>query len=91
MFNTVRKKRAKIVKQLLAQPQIRFDPINEQGYTALSLAAYFGYDGIVVLLLLAGAGTTVNMVSHDGQGALILAASANHLRIVDILLYSRKC
>ena len=67
---------ADTVRTLLASPNVDVNGVDDQGNTALILAARLGHDEVVRTLLLAKA--DVRVKNKDGKTALMLAAEGGH-------------
>ena len=73
-----------IVQMLLETNQIDLSSKNEEGWTPLTVAAKYGYEGLVQQLLLHGA--DVNFKDHFGITPLFRSAQAGDHRMVQVLL-----
>jgi hypothetical protein len=74
---------ADTVRSLLASPNVDVNGVDDQGNTALILAARFGHNEVVRALLLAKADVKVR--NKDGKTALMLAAEGGHDQTVAAL------
>jgi ankyrin repeat protein len=71
----------------LLTPEIPLDERNDDGWTALQLAAFHGHTGVTKKLLQHGASTNVSPSGgKGGRTALQAAAGAGHSEIVGLLL-----
>ena len=69
--------------QILLSANADVNAVDEDGETALYLAAEAGDSDIVKLLLDAGA--DVNIRNEDGETALVIARKENQQRVVQVL------
>ncbi|KAH6909873.1 ankyrin repeat-containing domain protein, partial [Coprinopsis sp. MPI-PUGE-AT-0042] len=74
-----------IVELLLARPEIQVNLVNNEGCSALRLAAANGHEGVVKLLL-AHPEIQVNLIDDQGFSALMKAAEWGHKSIARLLL-----
>jgi len=74
---------ADTVRSLLASPNVDVNGVDDQGNTALILAARFGHNEVVRALLLAKA--DVKVKNKEGKTALMLAAEGGHDQTVAAL------
>jgi len=74
---------ADTVRTLLVSPNVDVNGVDDQGNTALILAARFGHNDVVTALLLAKA--DVKVKNKDGKTALMLAAEGGHDQTVAAL------
>ena len=72
-----------VVQVLLEQPDIALNVSNDQGATALHLAAVKGNESLTRSLLLAGADPSVG--DHKGRTAENLAAATGHENVAKLL------
>ena len=75
---------ADTVRTLLASPSVDVNGVDDQGNTALILAARLGHDDVVRSLLTARA--DVNITNNEGKTALMLAAAGGHDETVAALM-----
>ena len=74
-----------VVKLLIEMEGVLVNQVNNEGFSALMLAAYFG-NLEVVKLLIEKEQVLVNQVNNKGDCALILAVSKGHEKVVKLLL-----
>jgi ankyrin repeat protein len=74
---------ADTVRTILASPNVDVNGVDDQGNTALILAARFGHNEVVRALLLAKA--DVRVKNKEGKTALMLAAEGGHDQTVAAL------
>ena len=73
------------ILSLLINAKASLNELDDEGHTALMLAACNNYPEIVQLLLSAGADTNIQTTSN-GETALIIAANNNYANIVKLLV-----
>ena len=73
-----------VLRTLLKEIPTTVDATDKRGRTPLALAAYYGHEGIVKVLLKAGA--DVNRAGERGETALMTASKKGHEAIVRALL-----
>ena len=74
---------ADTVRTLLASPNVDVNGVDDQGNTALILAARLGHNEVVSMLLLAKA--DVKVKNKEGKTALVLASEGGHDQTVAAL------
>ena len=74
---------ADTVRTLLTSPNVDVNGVDDQGNTALILAARLGHNEVVRALLIAGA--NVRVKNKEGKTALMLAAEGGHDQTVAAL------
>ncbi len=78
--------RAARLKTILGQSRLKVNQPNQEGFTPLGLAAFFGNADAVKVLLDHGATVDLKDTSFNGNTALDAAVAANHADVVRILL-----
>lgn len=88
LIEAVKENNFDLVKKLLLQEYQNNNLVNEErtkaGFSALHIAAYYGFTSILKLLLDSGADP--NLPDANGTNALYIAAQKGHLEAVRILL-----
>ncbi len=77
---------ARRLKTILGQSRVRINEANEEGFTPLSLAAFFGQVEAVKVLLSHGADVNRKPPSRFANTALDAAVSGNRTEVVRVLL-----
>jgi ankyrin repeat protein len=83
LMRAVYEGREQVVQALLEQPSIDLDAVNDQGATALHLAAVQGNERLARSLLLAGASPLIR--DREGRTPALLAVAAGHEDIAALL------
>ena len=82
-MRAVYEEREEVVQAILEQPAIDLDRKNDQGATALHLAAVRGNERLARALLLAGASPLIR--DREGRTAALLALAAGHEDVAELL------
>ena len=82
-MRAVYEKREQVVQAILERPDVDLDAKNDQGATALHLAAVQGYERLARALLLAGASPLIE--DRKGRTPALLAVSAGHEDVAALL------
>ena len=83
LMRAVYEDRERVVQALLEQPGVQLDARNDQGATALYLAAVQGNEALTRALLLAGADPRIG--DRDGRAPENVATAAGHEKIARLL------
>jgi ankyrin repeat protein len=85
LMRAVYEERYEVVQALLQHPEVNLDARNDQGATALHLAAGKGNEDLAQALLLAGASPLVE--DRGGRTPALTALRAGHERLAELLGY----
>ena len=85
LFIAAEENNVELIDKLLAL-ETSVNCINDDKFTPLMLASYFGSTDTVNKLLDHGAGATVNNIGNDGSTALILASFGGHVEVCSTLI-----